>query len=166
MLQHDLAVGVEEEADVEEPPGELRMPRLRLGHQERVPLPGQLAEVVRLRAGYVDRALPRDRLVVQVEPLVVEALQGPFGDGDQPDGQVEAGQPGRGLDQVRNVLQVDRDVGAAPDATHGGNKADGLVRLDHDASFLRLPLYVPDGPPPVCNLDVCESRTMINPQVA
>jgi hypothetical protein len=42
--------------------------------------------------------------VVQVEHLVVEALQGSFGDGDQPDRQVEAGQPGRGLDQVRNVL--------------------------------------------------------------
>src|SRR6202034_2178838 len=122
-----------DEADVEEPPGELGVPGFRLSHDERVPLPGQLAQRVRLRTRDVDRALIRVRRVVRVEDLVVEALQGPLGKGDQPDREIKAGQPDRRLDQDRDVLEVDRDLVAVPDAPHGGNQADGLIWLDHVA---------------------------------
>ena len=91
MPQDDLALRIQDEADVEETPGEFRMTGLRLAHQEHVPLPGQRTERVRLRSGDVDRALPGERLVIEVENLVVEALQGAFRDGDQPHRQVQAG---------------------------------------------------------------------------
>ena len=139
--QDDLALGAEHEPDVEEPAGELGVARLGLPHHERVPLPRQRGQRVRLRAGDVDRALPRERLVVQVEHLVVEALQRTLRDGDQPDRQVQAGQPGRRLDQVRDVLDVDADLVAVANAPHGGHQADGLIRLDHD----RPPRCVPCG---------------------
>src|SRR5215469_11877587 len=143
VLQDDLAGRVEDEADVEEPTWELRVPGLRLAHHERVPLPGELAQVVGLRPGHVDRALTCERLVVQVENLVVEALQGAFRDGDEPDGKIKAGQPGSRLDQLRDVLEVDGDLIAVPDAPHGGNQADGLIGLDHDSSLRRCLLASP-----------------------
>jgi hypothetical protein len=34
------------------------------------------------------------------------------------------------------MLQIGRDLLAAPDAAHGGHQAQGLVRLDH-GEFLR-----------------------------
>jgi hypothetical protein len=91
MPQDDLPFWVQDEADVEEAAGEFRVPGLGLAHQEHVPLPGQGAERVGLGSGDVDRALPGERLVVQVENLVVEALQGAFRNGDQPHRQVQAG---------------------------------------------------------------------------
>src|SRR5580693_9531615 len=108
MVPEDhVAFGAENEPYVEEAPGKLGMPGLRLGHQECVPLPGQLAQVIRLGSGHVNRALARELLMIEVEDLVVEALKGPFRYGDEAHRQVEAGQPGRRLDQVRDVLQVD-----------------------------------------------------------
>ena len=55
------------------------MPGFRLCHQEGVPLPGEPAQVVRLRARDVDRAFPGELFVVEVKDFVVEALQGTFG---------------------------------------------------------------------------------------
>ena len=130
-----FAVRAEDEADVEETPGEFGVAGFRLCHHEGVPLPGEPAQVIRLRARDVDRALPRERFVVEVEDLVVEALQGAFGDGYQAHRQVHAGQPRRGLDQVRDVLQVHRDLTAVTDAAHGGDQAHGLIRLDHGYSL-------------------------------
>jgi hypothetical protein len=79
----------------------------------------------------------REVLMVEVEDLVVEALQCPLGDGDQADRQIQARQPGCCLDQVRQVLDVPLDLVAVPDAMHRGHQAQGLVWLDHDSS-LRL----------------------------
>src|SRR5262249_30268412 len=107
----------------------------RLCHHEGVPLPGEAAQVIRLRARDVDRALPREPFVVEVEDLVVEALQGAFGDGYEPHRQVHAGQPRRRLDQMRDVLQVHRDLTAVTDAAHGGDQAYGLIGLDHGYSL-------------------------------
>src|SRR6516225_4655144 len=93
----------------------------------------------------------RERLVIEIEDLVVEALQGTFRNGDQAYRQVQAGQPRRGLDQVRDVLDVDADLVAVADAPHGGNQADGLVGLDHDRPFGALfPLFYPTVPFRVC----------------
>ena len=135
VTQDHLALGGQHEPDVEEAAGELGMAGLGLAHQVGVPLPGQRAEEVGFRAGDVDGAFAGEGLVVQVEDLVVEPLQRAFWDGDQADRQVQAGQPGRGLDQVRQVLEVDTDVLAAADAAHRGNQAQGLIRLDQDRSF-------------------------------
>src|SRR5262249_58395210 len=91
-----------------------------------VPRAGQAAEVIGLRARDVDRAFPGELLVVEVKDLVVKTLQGAFGDGDEPHRQVQARQPRRGLDEVREVLEVRADLLAAPDAAHGGDQAQGL----------------------------------------
>ena len=111
------------------------MPGLGLTHDERVPLPGQPAQIVGLRPGDVDRALGGELLVVEIEYLVVEALQRALGHGDQPDRQVQAGQPRCRLDQVRQVLEVDSDILAAADAAHRRHQAKGLIRLDHVRSL-------------------------------
>src|SRR5260370_22770268 len=109
------------------------MTGLRLGHQEGVPLPGQRAEIISLGARDVDRAFPGELLVIKVEDLIVEALQGAFGDRDEAPRQVQAGQPRCGLDQVREVLEVRLDLVAVTDAAHGGDQAQGLIRLDHES---------------------------------
>jgi hypothetical protein len=57
-------------------------------------------EAVGFRAGNVDRTGPRELGVIDVEDLVVEALQRAFGDGDQADRDVEVRQPERRLRQV------------------------------------------------------------------
>src|SRR5580704_2024927 len=116
------------------------MPGLRLSHQEGVPLPGQRAEVVGLRPGDVNRALPRERLVIEVENLVVETLQCAFGYSDEPYRQVQAGQPRRGLDQVREMLEIRLDLTAMADAAHRRYQAEGLIGLDHDSSLRPLGL--------------------------
>jgi len=82
---------------------------LGLRHEERVPLQGQPAKIVGLRPRDVDRASGGERLVIEVKNLVVDALQGSLWDGDEPYQQVEAG-PQPGLDQVRDVLEVCRDL--------------------------------------------------------
>jgi len=123
VAENNLAVRAEDEADVEEAPRKLWMTRLRLRHQVRVPLPGQPAKVIGLGTRDVDRAFPGELLVVEVQNLVVEALQRAFGDRDEPDRQVQAGQPRCGLDQVRQVLEVRRDLIAVTDASHGGYQA-------------------------------------------
>ena len=77
--ENDLTVRAEDEPDIEEAPGELRMARLGLGHQECIPLPGQAAEEIGLRARDVDRAFPGELFVVEVENLVVEPWRAPSG---------------------------------------------------------------------------------------
>src|SRR5215472_8631198 len=166
VLEDEVALGVEDEADVEEPPGEFGVAGLRLGHQERVPLPGQLAEVLRLGAGHVDRTVSRELLMVEVEDLVVEALQGAFRYGDEANRQVQAGQPGCRLDQVRNVLQVAGDFVPVTDDAHGGYQADGLIGLDHDLSLRRYSFCLPDGLPDVCSRLCAKVGGMIMPLLA
>src|SRR6185312_17556787 len=107
-------------------------------YDERVVAAGEGGEEIGLRAGDVDRALARERDVVEVQHLVVERLQPAFGDGDQADGQVEAGQPRRGLEQLGDVVEVALDVGARADAADAGDQADGGVRLRHRASLSAL----------------------------
>ena len=135
VAQHHLAVGVKHEADVEEAAGELGMARLRLRHHEHAPLARQAPELVGLGPGNVDRALAREGLVVEVEHLVVEALQRALRDRDQPHRQVEAAQPRRRGHEVVEMLEVAADLVAVADAPHRRNQPDRLIRLDH----LRLP---------------------------
>src|SRR6185295_17162072 len=68
----------------------------------------------------------------EIEHLVVEPLQRALGEGDKPHGQIEARQPSRRLHEVRQVLEIDRDVLALADAAHGGDETDGGVRFDHE----------------------------------
>ena len=94
----------------------------------------ELAQRLGLLARDVDRALAREVDVVEVQDLVVEALKRSLGDGDQPHREVEAGQPGRGLHQVSQVLEVGPDVLSLADASHGGYQTDGCVWADHLAT--------------------------------
>ena len=70
------------------------MARLGLGHDEHAfHSRARSPELVRLGTGDVDRALARERRVVEVEHLVVESLQRALREGHQPHRQVEAAQP-------------------------------------------------------------------------
>src|SRR5450432_164688 len=135
MPEDYFAIRAEDKPNVEETPGEFGMTGLRLGHYERVPLPGQRAEVVRRGARDIDRAFARELLVIEVKDFVVETLQRALGDRDEPHRQVQAGQPRCGFDQVREVLEVRLDLTTVADATHGGYQAQGLIGLDHDSSL-------------------------------
>src|SRR5207247_7980990 len=102
-----------------------------LRHREGVVLLRDLTEELGLLAWNIDRALPREGRVVEVEHLVVERLQGTLRERDEPHRNVEAREPGGRLHEVREVLEVELDVPALPDTTHGGDEPDGRVRFDH-----------------------------------
>src|ERR671931_1470800 len=89
MTQDHLALRVDHEPDVEEATWELLVARLRLGHDEDVPLTRELAEALGLRPRDIDRALARVLLVIEVHHLVGEALKRALGDRDQANRLVE-----------------------------------------------------------------------------
>ena len=80
MLEDDLVLGLDDEPDVEEAVGELGVAGLGLRDHVGVPLLRELAQVVGLGAGDVDRALAGVGGVVEVEHLVGEALEAALGD--------------------------------------------------------------------------------------
>ena len=89
MLEDDLALRVEDEADVEEAIRPIRMMRLGLRHNECVVLLCDCAQRVGFAAGNVDCAFTRERDVVEIEYLVVEALQRAFWYRDQTHRQLD-----------------------------------------------------------------------------
>src|SRR4051812_40423301 len=131
MLEDDLALWVDGEPDVEEAVWELGVGGLGLGHDVGVPLFGQIAEEAGLGAGDVDGALAGVGDVIEVEHLVVERLEGALWNRDQSHGQIEAGEPRCGLNEVGDVIEVLLDLGAIADAPDGGDQANGGVRLWH-----------------------------------
>src|SRR5437764_3233276 len=128
---HGPVFGLDHETDVEEAVRKLWMPGLGLGDHVGGPLPRQPAEIVRLRAGNVDRAVPGVLLVIEVEHLVGEALQPALRNADQPHREIHAREPRGSLDHVRDVLEVPLDLLPTPDSSHRLNQANGLVGLDH-----------------------------------
>ena len=138
MLQNNLAVGIDDKADVEEAVRPILMARLGLRHDVDVPLFGELADLVGLRAGNVDAAGARVVGVVDVEHFVVEPHQRAFGDREQLYGNVEIGQPERRLGQTLDVLDIVLDVVAAADAVEGRNETDGIIGFDHRVTPLRI----------------------------
>ena len=136
VAQDDLALGIENEADVEEAILPVGMVRLGLGHDEGVVLAGERAERFGLWAGEVNCALARVLHVVEVEYLVVEGLQCALGQRDQAHRQIEAGEPGRGLAHVGHVLEVQLDIFALAYSAHRRNQPDGGVGFNHHAALL------------------------------
>ncbi len=134
MLQDDGAVRVDDEADIEEPVRPVLMPCLGLRHDEDAPLAGEPAEPVGLGAGNVDRAGPGELDVIDVEHLVVEALERALGDRDQPHRNVEVRQPERRLGQAFQVFEVLRHVLAAADPPEARDQSDRGIGFDHAAS--------------------------------
>src|SRR5215471_3961234 len=124
-------VWLDHKADVEEPILELGMTRLRGGDHVRVPLSRESAQRVCLRARDVDRALARELHMVGVEDLVGESLETSLRNADQTNRKIHAREPTRSLDQVRDVLDVPRDLLAFADSSHRLDQADGLVWLAH-----------------------------------
>ena len=61
----------------------------------------------------------------------LRSLEGSLGESDEPDREVEAGEPGGSFDEVREVFEVDFDIGARANASHGGDESDGGVGLYH-----------------------------------
>jgi hypothetical protein len=109
---------------------------LRLGHDEDLPVPGQLAEELRLLAGNIDRCLLRIRVVVQVEDLVSEALQRSLGNRHQLDRQVQTGQPRGGRHDLGDMLQVTTNLGTSADPAYRGYQPNRCVRVDHRRPLL------------------------------
>ncbi|MGV6876190.1 hypothetical protein ACUSIJ_26365 [Pseudochelatococcus sp. B33] len=69
--------------------------------------------------------------MVEIEHLVVEALEPPFGDDQQTHRNIEARQPGGGLGQMTQMIDVRHDVFALANAPHGRDQTNAIVRLDH-----------------------------------
>src|SRR2546426_8162949 len=137
VLEDDSAARVDDEPDVEEAVLQVGVLGLRLRHDERVVLLRDLAERLGFLAGDVDRALAREGRVVEVEHLVVERLQCALREGDEAHGQVEAREPGGGLHEMGEVVEVELDVLALADPPDGGDQTDGGVGLDHARSLSR-----------------------------
>src|SRR5439155_21174236 len=131
VLEDDPAARVDDDPDVEEAVLQVWVAGLRPRDDDRVVLLRDLTERLGLVARDVDRALACEGGVVEVEHLVIERLQRALGEGDETYGQVEARQPGGGLHEVREVVEVDLDVLALADSPDGGDQTDGGVGLDH-----------------------------------
>src|SRR2546428_1920542 len=125
MLEDDLAARIDDEPDVEEAVLEIGMLRLRLGHDEGVVLLRDLAQLLRLLARNIDGALSREGGMVEIENFVVEGLKRSFRKRDEPHREIQAREPGGGLDQVLEVLEVELDVLAPADAANGRDEAHG-----------------------------------------
>ena len=134
MLQYDGAIRIDDKADIEEPIGPILVTRLGLRHDESAPAAREPPDTVGLRTRNINGAGPRELGVVDVENLVVEPLQCAFWNGNEADGNVEAGQPKRRLDQAFEMLQVFGDVIAATDAPKGRDQPDCGIGFDHDYS--------------------------------
>src|SRR5579864_7065872 len=85
--QDDLAFRIEDKSDIEVPILPVGMVRLGLGHDEGVVFAGDDAKRLGLSAGNVDRALLRELDVIEIQNLVVEALQRTLGQCNQTDWQ-------------------------------------------------------------------------------
>src|SRR4029077_19100706 len=91
VLEDDFTFRIEDKSDIEVPILPVGMPRLGLGHDERVVLTRDDAQRLGLSARNVDRALARELDVIQIQNLVVEALQCTLGQRNQTHWQLEAG---------------------------------------------------------------------------
>jgi hypothetical protein len=60
-------------------------------------------------------------------------LKGAHGHGDEAHGQVEAGEPGGGCDQVSDVLVISLDLRPTTDAANARDQANGRIWGDHIA---------------------------------
>jgi hypothetical protein len=121
VFQYDGTVRIDNKSDVEEPIRPILVARLSLSHNEHAPAAREAPEAIGFRAGNVDGAGPRELGVIDVEDLVVEALQRALGDGDEADRNVEVRQPERCLGQAFQMLQVLLDVLAAANAPSSGS---------------------------------------------
>ena len=110
MPEDDFALWIEDESHVEKPIFPIGMVRLGLRHNEGVVFTCDSAERIGFRAGDIDCAFARVLNVVQIEYLVVEALQGALWQRNQADRQFKAGKPRCGLHHVSDVFEVDRDI--------------------------------------------------------
>ena len=86
---------------------------------EAEPFLRELAEAVGFGTGNIDRAGMREFLVIEVENLVVEALQRAFGNRDQANRNVEVGQPIRRVGEAFEMFEIFFDFGATAHAPKG-----------------------------------------------
>src|SRR5712692_7048182 len=91
MPQDYFTRRIEYKSDIEVPILPVGMPRLGLSHDEGVVLAGDDAKRLGLSARNVDRALLRELDMIQIQNLVVEALQRTLGQRNQTDWQLKAG---------------------------------------------------------------------------
>ena len=100
MLQNHLALGVENEADVEEAVFDIRVTCFGLCYDKGIVGASDGAECFGLFARNVDGAFSGKLHVIEIQDLVIKTLQRAFGEGDEAYGQIQAGQPGGGFDQM------------------------------------------------------------------
>src|SRR5580700_3925324 len=106
----DFALWIEDESYVEKPIFPVGMVCLSLSHDKGVVFTCYGTERIGFRPGNIDRAFARVLNVVQVEHLVVKALQGSLWQSNQADRQFKAGEPRCRLHHVSDVFEVDRDI--------------------------------------------------------
>jgi hypothetical protein len=110
VLEDDLALGIENEADIKKAVFDFGMARFGLRHDEGVILAGDFAQFIRLLAWNVNRALTRKLHMIEVKHFVIEALQRALWKGNEAYRKVETGEPGGGFHQVRKVFEVAANV--------------------------------------------------------
>jgi len=131
VLENYLSLRVDNKADVEEAVFQVGVSRLGLGDDDSVVLARDFPQFFGFFPGYVDGALPRELHMIEIEYLVVEGLQSPFGDCDETHRNTQGGKPTGCLDQMMQMIEVDLDVLTAPNSTNRRNEPNGGVRFDH-----------------------------------
>src|SRR5262249_1272383 len=117
--------------DVEKTVFPFGMMRLGLRNEERVVVARNFAQRFGFGPWNIDRALASERGMVEVQHLVIEALQRAFGHRNQPDRQIRARGPCSTFRQMGEMVEVDRDVRPRADAARGGNQPDRGIRRNH-----------------------------------
>ena len=107
------------------------MTRLGLGHDEDPVLTRQLAELVGLRAWDVNRAGLRKLGVIDVQNLVVKALQGTLRDGEQADRNIKIGEPEGSFGQTADMLDILLHIRPRANTPKRRNQTNGIIRFDH-----------------------------------
>src|SRR5215469_18604199 len=119
MLQNDEPVRINDEPNVEEQIGPIRVLRFCFRDDKYVMFAGEEGESVGFGARDIDGAGPRVFGVIDIHDFVVEPLQGTLWDGNQTDRNVEVAEHDGGFGQMPETLQIFADVLAPAHAPEG-----------------------------------------------
>src|SRR5450759_736376 len=131
VLEDDLTVWIDDEADIEEAILPIFVARLGLRHDEHVPLPCKFSDLVSLRPRNIDTTRAGIVGMIDIQHFVIEAHQRALGDREQTNWNVKIGQPEGRLGQALEMLDVMFDLLAPTNTPETRYQADRIVGLDH-----------------------------------
>src|SRR5262245_50852415 len=107
---------------------------LGLGHDEGIIRASQRAQGLCFFARNINGAFARELDMVHIQCLVVKRLEGPFRQGNETHREIQAGEPDCSFDELREMRQIDLDVGTRMDTAYGRAHSNSHVWLDHSSS--------------------------------